>query len=93
MMFLCSAIRAVKLRQMTVDFCVCIDTGVILIGVVNTTDHSLSDSSRSEAVSGFKVICGKLRYHNFTHFQGTSTNRSNICCEFFLTDLFKLYRE
>ena len=63
--FVQRGIRAVKLRQMTVGVCLCIDTCVMLIGDV----RSLSDSSKKEGVSsGIKVICGKLRYYICSEF-------------------------
>ena len=40
-------------------FFLLIDSGVMLIGDVTMTER---DASRNEGVSGFKVVCGKLRY-------------------------------
>ena len=47
---------------MSVSVFLHIDTGVILICDIITTDHSLSDATRNDGVLGFKVVRWNVRY-------------------------------
>ena len=80
-------IRAVKWWQRTVSVFLYIDTRIILISDVITTDHC--DSSRNDAVSAFKVDCGKpiLEVHEFS--KACLPVEVKCAVKFSTTDAFK----
>jgi len=63
--FVQRGIKTVKLLHMSGGVYLHIDTVVILIGDVITTNYYM-DSSRNEGVLSFELIYEKLRYSNFT---------------------------